>query len=98
MYVSSSGWEGAVFDGFELTGAVFVQLYKTTESPRYVKGHAVTLAMVGFASCVYGFMSWYFARENRRRKEGKEDGKIVGMTEEDIAEMGDRNPRYIYTT
>ncbi|KAI4132518.1 MAG: hypothetical protein LQ347_002539, partial [Umbilicaria vellea] len=73
-------------------------LYKTTESPRYVKGHAVTLAMVGFASCVYGFMSWYFARENRRRKEGKEDGKIVGMTEEDIAEMGDRNPRYIYTT
>ncbi|KAK5239833.1 hypothetical protein LTR16_011450 [Cryomyces antarcticus] len=72
-------------------------LYPTKEGPRYVKGHAVTLAMVGFAISVYGFMSWYFARENRRRKNGVEDGKIAGMSEEEIAELGDRNPRFAYT-
>ena len=74
-----------------------MQLYKTAERPRYIKGHAVTLAMVGFASCVYGFMWWYLARENRRRRKGRDDGKMAGMTEEEIAEMGDRNPRYMYT-
>ncbi|KAA6411638.1 MAG: MFS general substrate transporter [Lasallia pustulata] len=72
-------------------------LYKTSERPRYIKGHAVTLAMVGFASGVYGFMWWYLARENKRRKEGREDGKVAGMTEEEIAELGDRNPRYMFT-
>ena len=53
--------------------------------------------MVGFASGVYGFMWWYLARENKRRKEGREDGKVAGMTEEEIAELGDRNPRYMFT-
>lgn len=76
---------------------MLLQLYKTSERPRYIKGHAVTLAMVGFASGVYGFMWWYLARENKRRKEGREDGKVAGMTEEEIAELGDRNPRYMFT-
>ncbi|MCJ1301982.1 hypothetical protein MMC08_004783 [Hypocenomyce scalaris] len=72
-------------------------LYETAEGPRYIKGHAVTLAMVGYAACVYGLMWWYFARENQRRKDGREDSRIAGMTEEEIAELGDRNPRYIFT-
>ena len=57
----------------------------------------MTLAMVGYAACVYGLMWWYFARENQRRKDGREDSRIAGMTEEEIAELGDRNPRYIFT-
>lgn len=33
------------------------QLYKTAEGPRYVRGHAVTLGMVAYATILYGFMS-----------------------------------------
>lgn len=45
--------------------------------------------MVVMSACIYAFMAYYFTARNRRRREGKEDGKITGMSEEEIAEMGD---------
>jgi hypothetical protein len=53
--------------------------------------------MVGFASVLYGCMSLYFRRENLRRSAGLEGKKVEGKTEEEIAEMGDESPRYIFT-
>ena len=73
------------------------QLYKTEEGPRYIKGHAVTLAMVAFASCLYGLLSLYFSRRNAQRAAGSEDGQVEGMTEEEIAELGDDSPRFLFT-
>lgn len=72
------------------------QLYPNSEGPRYVKGHAVTLALVGMSAVIYASMSLYFVRRNRGRRAGKEDWKMAGKTEEEIAEMGDENPRYMY--
>ena len=72
------------------------QLYPKSEGPRYVKGHAVTLALVGMSAVIYASMSLYFVRRNRGRRAGKEDWKMAGKTEEEIAEMGDENPRYMY--
>ena len=74
-----------------------MQLYKTDEAPRYVRGHAVTLGLVAFATLIYGFMSWFLARENRRRQEGKEDAKMINMTDQEIEELGDASPRFVYT-
>ncbi|KAI6782784.1 putative MFS transporter [Emericellopsis cladophorae] len=34
---------------------------------------------------------------NKRRKAGKEDYKIEGMTDEDVNALGDRSPRFVYT-
>lgn len=53
--------------------------------------------MVAFASILYGIMWLYFARVNKLREEGKMDGKIVGMSDDEIAEMGDDSPRFRYT-
>jgi hypothetical protein len=73
-------------------------LYKTSEAPRYVRGNAVTLGLVGFAGIVYGIM-WYCLRViNKRRAQGLEDEKIASMSEADIQELGDRNPRFRYST
>jgi len=72
-------------------------LYPAKEGPRFIRGHAVTLAMVAFAVAVYGFMWFYFARVNARRARGEEDWKIEGMSEEEIAELGDDSPRFVYT-
>lgn len=72
-------------------------LYKTTEAPRYILGHAVTLALVAFSSVLYAFMSWYFTRRNAARRNGEEDYKIDGKSEDEIAEMGDESPRFVYT-
>jgi hypothetical protein len=57
----------------------------------------VTLSLVGFSLLVFAGMSAYFSAENRKRLQGKEDYKIEGMSDEDIDELGDRSPRYLYT-
>jgi hypothetical protein len=74
-----------------------LQLYKTTEAPQFIRGHAVTLSMVAMAGLIYAFMGLYFSRRNKRRLAGAEDVKIAGKSEDEIAEMGDENPRYVFT-
>jgi hypothetical protein len=53
--------------------------------------------MVAFASIVYAFMWYYFAKVNARRARGEEDYKIEGMSADEIAELGDDSPRFVYT-
>ena len=72
-------------------------LYKTNEAPRYVRGHAVSLSMAAVAAIIYTVMSFYFFRRNKKRQAGKEDFLTHGKTEEEIAEMGDENPRFVFT-
>ena len=53
--------------------------------------------MVGCASLIYGLMWLVFARKNQARRDGKEDGRVENMSEEEIAELGDESPRFYYT-
>ncbi len=53
--------------------------------------------MVGFATVLYGCMSLYFMRVNARRERGDEDGRVQGMSEDEVREMGDRSPRFRFT-
>jgi hypothetical protein len=52
--------------------------------------------MVAFGTLCFGSMSVYYRITNKRRAEGKEDHKIVGMSDEEIEEMGDESPRFKY--
>ncbi|KKK17239.1 hypothetical protein ARAM_005924, partial [Aspergillus rambellii] len=81
-----------------VSGVMSPFLYKTTEGPRYVRGNAVTLALVGFAGIVYGLMWFYYHQKNQRRDQGLENERVAGMTDEEIDEMGDQSPRFRYTT
>jgi hypothetical protein len=42
-------------------------------------------------------MSYYYKQENAKRRAGKRDWKLEGKTDEEVEEMGDENPRYMYT-
>ena len=53
--------------------------------------------MVGMANVIFAFMSWYLSRQNDRRKRGEEDAKFANMAEDEIAELGDKSPRFVYT-
>ncbi|KAL4937238.1 hypothetical protein BDV06DRAFT_216033 [Aspergillus oleicola] len=77
-----------------VSGVMSPFLYKTTEGPRYVRGNAVTLGLVGFAGVVYGIMWVYYEWKNKQRDRGVEDAKIEGMSDEQIEEMGDMSPRF----
>lgn len=71
-------------------------LYPASEGPRFIRGHSVTLALVAWSVLVYGFMSWYFTQENRKRKNGERDANIEGLNEEEIIALGDENSRYFF--
>ncbi|QMW45059.1 hypothetical protein G4B11_008479 [Aspergillus flavus] len=81
-----------------ISGVMSPFLYKNNEAPRYVRGNAVTLGLVGFAGIVYGLMWFYYHQKNMRRVQGFEDEKVAGMTDEEIEELGDKSPRFIYST
>ncbi|CAE6408765.1 unnamed protein product, partial [Rhizoctonia solani] len=89
--------------GFQLTvgnasGVMAPFLYATNERPRYIRGHAVSLAMVAFATVTYGLMAIVYARINARRDRGEEDYKIAGKTPEEVDALGDESPRFRYMT
>ncbi|KAL2835025.1 major facilitator superfamily domain-containing protein [Aspergillus cavernicola] len=72
-------------------------LYKTNEGPRFVKGHAISMALVAMSALIYmAFWAW-FRRQNRRKAAGTEDYRVQGMTEEEAEELGEHNPRFMYT-
>lgn len=72
-------------------------VYKTAEGPQYVRGHAVTLGLVGAASLIYGVLWWFLVNENRKRREGQMDHLIANLSEGEIDELGDRSPKFMYT-
>jgi hypothetical protein len=59
-------------------------------------GFSVNIALLGYGVFLYGFMSLYLNHVNQRRRDGKEDHKIVGMTDAEVEALGDRNPRFMY--
>ena len=55
------------------------------------------MALVAMSSAIYTLFWLYFRYENKRRAAGKLDHKIEGMTDEEVDELGEHNPRYRYT-
>ncbi|KAH7311327.1 major facilitator superfamily domain-containing protein [Stachybotrys elegans] len=64
---------------------------------RFVTGHAVSMALIAMSTVIYLAFWWYFRSLNQRKREGKDDHKVQGMTEEEIEELGEHNPRFLYT-
>ncbi|KAL9010714.1 MAG: hypothetical protein Q9173_004384 [Seirophora scorigena] len=73
-------------------------LYPTGDTPRYVMGHAVTAALMGLCAVINGVLWWSLVDTNKKRAAGKEDWKIEGLTDEQIDEMGDKSPKFVYST
>ncbi|KAJ4998117.1 putative transporter [Colletotrichum sp. SAR 10_66] len=66
-------------------------------SERYIRGHAVTLSMVGMGTCLYGFMWFWYWRANKQREAGFAEDKYRDLSDDELAELGDESPRFRYT-
>ncbi|KAI4591810.1 hypothetical protein KJ359_012191 [Pestalotiopsis sp. 9143b] len=89
-------------NGLQLTignssGIMSPFIYLTAEGPRYIRGNAVSLSMVGMGTCVYAFLWFWYRRENARRDAGHVDPAHEGLTEEELTELGDESPHFRYT-
>ncbi|KAK6533989.1 hypothetical protein TWF281_005330 [Arthrobotrys megalospora] len=87
--------------GFQLTmgnasGVMSAYLYPARDGPQFIKGHAVTIAMISVGMMAYGTLLGYYISENKARDAGERDHLLEGKSEEEIDEMGDDSPRFRY--
>lgn len=78
------------------SGVLAPFLYPASEGPRYVKGNAVTMALVAFSVIVYACLSAWFWRENKMREQGRRDERMKDLTPDEIVALGDDNPNFRY--
>ncbi|KAH7014249.1 major facilitator superfamily domain-containing protein [Microdochium trichocladiopsis] len=72
-------------------------LFVSNQGPRFIPGYSASIGMLAVAFCIHLFVHLHFKKMNKRKLAGLEDWRIEGKTEEEIAEMGEHNPRYLYT-
>jgi hypothetical protein len=80
------------------SGVVAPFLYSADMAPEFTAGYGATIGLLALGISIYIALHFYFRMKNKRKLSGKEDWRIEGKTEEEIAEMGEDNPRYLYTT
>ena len=91
----------AVASGLQISvgnsaGILVPFLYPNKDAPTYYTGYAVAITAALVSVSVSAFLSRYYRSVNRARALGKEDWKLEGKTEAEIAGMGDASPRYVY--
>ncbi|CAO2650158.1 Nn.00g014500.m01.CDS01 [Neocucurbitaria sp. VM-36] len=80
-----------------ISGVAAPFLYSNDYAPTYFPGYGATIGLLALGISIYVSLYLYFRWMNKRKLEGKEDWRIEGKSEEEIAEMGEDNPRYLYT-
>jgi MFS family permease len=88
--------QGMLFMLSNFAGVISSYIYVTKDAPRYTLGHAVMLGFVLYSASTYAFVSLMLRRENRKRDWGERDNVLIGKTEEEIMQMGDKHPDYRY--
>lgn len=80
-----------------ISGVVSPFLYSSNTAPEYLPGYGATIGLLAVGIMLYTALHFYFRMQNKKKREGKFDYLMEGKTEEEIAEMGENNPRYMYT-
>ncbi|KAF2278348.1 MFS general substrate transporter [Westerdykella ornata] len=79
-------------------GILATWTYRKAEAPRYPTGHTINLAGQ-IAVCVLALAGIAYCKwENRQRDLGKRDGRLNGLSEEEIRDLGYRHPSFRYIT
>lgn len=86
---------GLVIGWGNLNGVVSSVIYR--HPPRYFEGHG---SIIGYlVVCLFGGSALFYvllSRENKKRLNGERDHWIEGKSEEEIREMGDNRPDFLY--
>lgn len=90
---------GFVIGFGNLNGVVSSNIYRAADKPRYLPGHGTVIGYMSVFLVGGSLLTHLLLRaENTKRLSGKRDGWVQGLSEGDIAKLGDRRPDFIYTT
>ncbi|KAF2034645.1 MFS general substrate transporter [Setomelanomma holmii] len=88
---------GFVIGWGNLNGVVSSNIYRAKDKPRFFLGHGVVLAyMTLFLLGGSVVTRTLLALENRKRRSGKRDVWVEGKSEQEVLELGDKRPDFIY--
>lgn len=81
-----------------LNGVVSSNIYRQKDKPRFFLGHGVVLAYLTLFLLVGSAVTrMMLASENKKRMQGKRDACVEGKSEQEVLEMGDQRPDFLYT-
>ncbi|CAG8442373.1 12895_t:CDS:10 [Funneliformis mosseae] len=76
-------------------GAVASQIYRQKDFPKYHYGHSISMAFLITATCISIIQYFVFKNLNKKKRENPQSF-LEGKTEEEIKNMGDLHPDFIY--
>ncbi|KAL4802817.1 major facilitator superfamily domain-containing protein [Aspergillus unguis] len=89
---------GFVIGWGNLNGIVSSNIYRNRDAPEFYPGHGTVLAyLVLFQFCGSLLQYVLLRRENAKRRSGKRDGWVQGLSEGEVQLLGDKRPDFIYT-
>jgi hypothetical protein len=77
-------------------GALGSQVYRQNDYPNYFFGHSIAFASLSFATFLTTVQYFAFKNLNLKKKENPQSF-LEGKTEEEIKNMGDLHPDFIYS-
>ncbi|KAI0023576.1 major facilitator superfamily domain-containing protein [Xylariomycetidae sp. FL0641] len=77
-------------------GILAVWAYLPDDGPGFPIGHTINLVAQVFVLFLSAFGVWYCWHENRVRARGGRDARLVGLTEEEKADLGYLHPEFRY--
>jgi ATP/ADP translocase len=77
-------------------GAVSSQIYRQKDFPEYFFGHSMSLGFLIATICITLIQYFVFKTLNKKKKENPQSF-LEGKTEEEIKNMGDLHPDFIYS-
>lgn len=73
-------------------------LFNSADAPTYYPGYGATIVLLAFIAGVYTTLHFWYRTQNKTKLEGSEDYRMEGLSDEEISELGEHNPRFLYTT
>lgn len=88
---------GFVIGWGNLNGVVSSNIYRQKDKPRFFLGHGVVLAYLTLFLFIGSIITRFMlVAENKKRMAGKRDIWVEGKSEQEVLEMGDKKPDFLY--
>ena len=76
-------------------GAIASQIYRQKDFPHYVFGHSISMGFL-IASAFISIIQYFVFKNLNKKKRENPQSFLQGKTDEEIKNMGDLHPDFIY--
>ena len=71
--------------------------FNNADAPTYYPGYGASIGLPALGAGTFAALHFWYRNQNKKKLQGKEDYRMEGLSEKEIAELGEHNPRFLYT-